>query len=280
MHPILPFLIAVMLLPGNIFGYTYEYFSDGLFTSIHTLVINPKEHPILPVKAKGQEVQRETVAALASQYGALGGINGGFWKLDGTPAGILKINNQWYGTPQKPRGAIGWSHQGQKVVIDRVLTIETPENDIQVIPVSDPPNTTEEEWQQMEHIVGGTPVLIAKGCLIEDYTPEQTLLSFLIEKHPRTAVGIKDDGDWIFVVADGSLYGLLGGMTIHELALFMLSQGCVEALNLDGGGSSTMVLNGKVVNNPCGDILENGKYVEAVSDAILLFSFKSKIDLL
>ena len=51
----------------------------------------------------------------------------------------------------------------------------------------------------------------------------------------------------------------------------MLDLGCIEALNLDGGGSSTMVIEGSVVNEPHGKILENGKYVGAVSDAILIF---------
>ena len=51
----------------------------------------------------------------------------------------------------------------------------------------------------------------------------------------------------------------------------MLDLGCIEALNLDGGGSSTMVVEGKVINEPSGKIEEDGKWVEAVSDAILIF---------
>jgi hypothetical protein len=54
-------------------------------------------------------------------------------------------------------------------------------------------------------------------------------------------------------------------------AEMMLALGCIEALNLDGGGSSTMVIEGQVINEPCGEIKENSKYVEAVSDAILIF---------
>lgn len=58
---------------------------------------------------------------------------------------------------------------------------------------------------------------------------------------------------------------------MKELAELMLELGCVEALNLDGGGSSTMVIDGMVINKPCGKIQEFGKQVEAVSDAILIF---------
>lgn len=257
-------------------GFSYEHFSDGYFTSIHVLIVNPKEHPIIPAKALEDEMCRETVTTLANRHNAAAAINGGFWKSDGSPAGALKINHQWFGTPTKARGAIGWSLISQKVLIDRILTnyslTECPVNSkIEIIPASLPPITTSEQWSELEHVVGGTPVLICNGYLIEDFTPEKTLESFLVNKNPRTAVGIKDNGDWVFVVVDGRFYGFFGGMTIKELSQFMLDLGCVEALNLDGGGSSTMVIEGKVVNKPCGKSKEDGKYVGAVSDAILIF---------
>lgn len=253
-------------------GLSYEQFSDGSFLSIHVLTVNPKEHVIVPVKADA----RETVRNLAARHGAVAALNGGFWKPDGSPAGALKINHQWLGTPFKPRGAIGWSLLKDKVLIDRILTNYSlqdcpSESRITVIPISSPPHTTPEEWEEVEHIVGGTPVLICKGCLIEDFSPEQTLESFLFNKHPRTAVGIKENGEWVFVVVDGRFQGIYGGMTMKELAQFMLDLGCKEALNLDGGGSSTMVIQGAVVNEPCGKKEEEGKRTEAVSDAILIF---------
>lgn len=273
---ILLLLLFIISIPSNAIGFSYDHFSKAYFTSIHVLTVNPQEHLIIPVKALGEEISRETVATLANRNGAVAAVNGGFWKVDGKPAGALKINHQWFGTPTKPRGAIGWSLINQKVLIDRILTnyslSECPsESHIEVVPVSDPPHTTPEEWSEVENIVGGTPLLIRKGNLIEDFSPEQTLNSFLVNKYPRTAIGIKDNGDWIFVVVDGAFYGLIGGMTIQELSLLMLDLGCIEALNLDGGGSSTMVIDGKVVNEPSGKIEEEGKWVEAVSDAILIF---------
>lgn len=266
-------------LSSDVIALSYEYISDGCFTSIHVLTVDPKEHVIRPVKALGEDVTRETVITLANRYEASAAINGGFWKLNGNPAGILKIAHHWYGTPTKPRGAIGWANNGKKVMIDRVLTscefTSCPDKSlIEVFPVSDPPRTTSEEWKEMEHIVGGTPILVSRGILIEDFTPEQTLESFLIKKHPRTALGIKDNGDWVFVVVDGRFNGFLGGMTIKELADLMLDLGCIDALNLDGGGSSTMVVEGIVISEPCGSIQENGKQVEAVSDAILIFPYQ------
>lgn len=278
------FLLFSICSPSQISGFSYEYFSDGYFISIHVLIVDPKEHVIMPVKASGEEIARETVAALAKHYGAVAAVNGGFWKLDGSPAGILKINGQWYGTPIKPRGAIGWTLNGQQVLIDQVLTnyslkeCEDPSN-IEVIPVSNPPHTVSEDWKGIEHIVGGTPVLVTEGNLIEDYTSEQTLESFLINKHPRTAVGIRENGEWVFVVVDGRFNGFLGGMTIAEMADLMLELGCIEALNLCGGCSSTMVIEGAVINEPCGEIQEEGKLVQAVSDAILIFPITTSSDI-
>lgn len=268
--------LLITCIPFDANGISYECISNGRFTSIHILVVDPKEHAIIPVKASGDEIERETVMTLAKRYGAVAAVNGGFWKLNGSPAGILKINHHWHGTPTKPRGAIGWSNNNPKVLIDKILTnyqlSDCPnEGEIEVIPMSVPPTTTPEEWKELEHIVGGTPVVVSRGNIIEDYSSEQTLTSFLVKRHPRTAVGIRDTGEWVFVVVDGRFCGFLGGMTMKELAELMLELGCVEALNLDGGGSSTMVIDGIVINESCGKIQEFGKQVEAVSDAILIF---------
>ena len=268
--------LFIVCYPFRATALSYEHISEGYFTSIHVLTVSPSEHTIIPVKSMEGEVNRETVSSLAKRYNAYAAINGGFWKLDGRPAGALKIDGQWLGTPIKPRGAIGWSTINHKALIDRILTDYSitecpPEYQVSVIPASTPSYTSPEEWEQLEHVVGGAPVLVQNGHLIEDFSSEQTLESFLVQRHPRTAVGIKGNGDWIFVVVDGRFYELFGGMTMNELARLMLDLGCIEALNLDGGGSSTMVIEGKVVNDPCGEIEEDGKRVTAVSDAILIF---------
>lgn len=257
---------------SNLFAFSYSHVSNGPFSSIHVLIVNPNEEIIRPVKATGEPIARETVVALAQREGACAAVNGGFWKSDGQPAGILKIAFEWLGMPIKPRGAIGWSEGGRKAIFDQVLTNKSIDSgEIEVLPASFPPRTSVEEWQETEHIVGGAPLLISRGKKIEDYTSEQTVKSFLFHRHPRTAVGIRENGDWVFVVVDGRFLGVFGGMTIDELAELMLQLGCIEALNLDGGSSSTMVIGNKVVNTPCGCLEEGGKQVTPVSDAILIF---------
>ncbi|HEY3247256.1 MAG TPA: phosphodiester glycosidase family protein, partial [bacterium] len=75
-------------------------------------------------------------------------------------------------------------------------------------------------------------------------------------RHPRTAVGTLADGRIVLFVVDGrSPYHSLG-MTLLELAMELRRLGAVDALNLDGGGSTTMVVHGRVINLPSD---ENGE---------------------
>ena len=67
--------------------------------------------------------------------------------------------------------------------------------------------------------------------------------------NPRTAVGIIDELHYVFVVSDGRT-DESEGLSLYELAEFMESLGVTTAYNLDGGGSSTMYFNGRIVNNP------------------------------
>ena len=84
--------------------------------------------------------------------------------------------------------------------------------------------------------------------------------------NPRTAIGMIEPLHYIFVVADGRTKKS-HGLSIYQVADFMLRLGCTKVYNLDGGGSSTMVFQGKVVNFPTSD----GPYLErGVSDIVYL----------
>jgi hypothetical protein len=67
---------------------------------------------------------------------------------------------------------------------------------------------------------------------------------------PRTAVGVKEDGTVVFLVADGRQKGLSDGLTGKELGQKLLDLGVKDAVNLDGGASSEMIVEGKIVNSP------------------------------
>lgn len=258
--------LALTFSTGKIFSLSYTKLPNGWFSSIHVITVDPKEYHIYPVRAADKDgVARETVAAIAQKQQASAAINGGFWKANGDPAGVLKIDKSWYGNAHKLRGAIGWSDMGTHVLMDRIRTKNEATHELESAE-----GHLAEAWKDLQYIVGGVPLLVKDAKVIEDFSPEQALQTFIINKHPRTAVGITDTGKWKFVVVDGRFLGFFGGMTIPKLAQLMRNLGCVDAVNLDGGGSSTLVLSGRVINRPCGPIREKNKWVEKISDAIVI----------
>jgi len=102
-------------------------------------------------------------------------------------------------------------------------------------------------WERVVHAVGGGPRLLAKGRLASSEGLPATLVE---HRHPRTAIGVLGDGRILLIVVDGRQPPHSLGMTIVELAMELRRLGAVEAMNLDGGGSSTMVVAGRVVNLP------------------------------
>jgi hypothetical protein len=108
------------------------------------------------------------------------------------------------------------------------------------------------EWDRAEHIVSGGPLLLWNGTRLEEPEAESISRVFFLARHPRTAVGVREDGTLLFVTVDGRRPGKSVGMSLPELTDLMLEIGAVSAINLDGGGSTTMVIDGEVVNRPSG----------------------------
>ncbi len=97
--------------------------------------------------------------------------------------------------------------------------------------------------------LGGGPRLVKNGQASVPFAWEWFTLRFHDTRAPRTAVGITKAGKLIFVTVDGRS-ARNTGMTLRELAALMVQIGAVEAMNLDGGGSATMVVGGRTVNEP------------------------------
>lgn len=110
------------------------------------------------------------------------------------------------------------------------------------------------------------PMLLSGGAL-SDWS--RCSKSFVQTRHPRSAILVTRRGDVVMLTVDGRSKGNADGMSIPELAFLAKQLGAVEAINLDGGGSTTLWLRGEgVVNYPC----DNGRYDHAgersVSNAI------------
>ena len=102
-------------------------------------------------------------------------------------------------------------------------------------------------------LIGGLPGLIEQGKRIVRFKNREGLTrkGFWKDRHPRTAVGIDRKNKFLYLlVVDGRQPGYSIGMKLKELGKYLQSLGCDEALNLDGGGSSSMVLGQKLINRP------------------------------
>ncbi len=104
-------------------------------------------------------------------------------------------------------------------------------------------------WNTVQHAVCGGPRLLTEGRVDINGKEEKFDASITKGRHPRTAVAQTFNGDLLFVVVDGRS-SRSSGMTLPELAAYLKRLGGRSAINLDGGGSSTMLVKGRVVNRP------------------------------
>ncbi|MGI9016651.1 MAG: cell wall-binding repeat-containing protein [Euzebya sp.] len=110
------------------------------------------------------------------------------------------------------------------------------------------------DWAQIVRGLAGGPMIVKNAQMTApgDWVSE----GFEPQIHsdvraPRTAIGVTADGRTLMVTADGRRPGITHGFTIAELARYMIALGAVEAVSLDGGGSSQMVTDGILRNVPC-----------------------------
>ncbi|MBL0183102.1 MAG: phosphodiester glycosidase family protein [Chitinophagaceae bacterium] len=103
----------------------------------------------------------------------------------------------------------------------------------------------------MRTAIGGGPVIVQKGQV--KITNEEELKfagKAISDKHPRTCIGYTNGGYLVIMVIQGRFPGIAEGATLEQEAKLLIDLGCFEALNLDGGGSSCMLINGKETIKP------------------------------
>lgn len=111
---------------------------------------------------------------------------------------------------------------------------------------------TEPNLEGVRTAISGGPLLVRKGRRAKIEVPDSESYEFssMKERHPRSAVGWNDEY-FFLVTVDGRQLGVAEGMTLTELATYLVRLGCEEAMNLDGGGSSTLWFEGEVRNHLC-----------------------------
>jgi hypothetical protein len=120
------------------------------------------------------------------------------------------------------------------------------------------------DWSDVVEAVSGGPILLTAGGeaaqLIEGRND-----SFSTTRHPRSAVGVTKDGKVMLVAVDGR-QTFSRGISLPELAKVMKDLGAVDAINLDGGGSTCLSIFGMVINNPSDGVVRN------VADSLLVYA--------
>jgi exopolysaccharide biosynthesis protein len=123
----------------------------------------------------------------------------------------------------------------------KAATDYQPKANLPIQPVSWKPQTA----------VGGGPVLLQEGKISVANNEELKFAGKAIsDKHPRTAMGYTATGELIILAVQGRFPGKAEGLSLTQTALLLQEIGCVEALNLDGGGSSCLLVNGKETITP------------------------------
>jgi phosphodiester glycosidase len=121
-----------------------------------------------------------------------------------------------------------------------------------------------DRWRTAADVVSGAGLLRRGDADVKEWQPEHLTPTFL-GRHPRTMLGIDRAGFAWLVTVDGRQPDASNGMTLAELQRFARRLGLTDALNLDGGGSTTMVIAGNVVNRP-----SDPTRARTVSDVLLV----------
>ena len=254
--------------------------SSGKESSIHTLEIDGNS-PLTVVAGVPDNITplqpgiRQTPSGMAQAYEddgykALAAINGDFFKMndEGTenliqPRGLTIKDGQIL-SPRNDWTFFGIKKDGTPVIGD--------------------PTTYDSLVNELEHAVGGDSGYLVKDGVVTP-TNDDAGCHSQNSVAPRTAIGIKADNSIVMVVVDGRTTES-DGLVLTDLAKHMLDKGCVNAINLDGGGSSSMAIknnNGVFapVNKPSDAAGErpvgSGLIVIDPTKSVLSSSLKSKI---
>ena len=178
-------------------------------------------------------------------------------------AAILAVNGDYYG-----------ARDNGYVIRDGIIyrsSAKADQEDLVIYKDGSMKIINESEVSAQELVDEGAVTVLSFGpALVEDgkvSVSQNDEVGKAMASNPRTAIAITEDNHYLFIVSDGRT-DESEGLSLYELATFAASLGAKTVYNLDGGGSSTMYFNGKVVNNPTTngwDISERG-----VSDIVYI----------
>lgn len=212
------------------------------------------------------------VRDFVTQVGAYAGVNGGFFGGSSSFSTIVYPNEvkaqnvaavtrfsqtypvirSFFGMRWNRTFSVDWIyHFGNNVNDIYRFNAPLPYTNNQLTPLSPPLQSAGIVYQNLLVGIGGAPTLVKNGQVNVTYDQEIMWGSGVgyDNRDPRTAVGYTADNRVIMIVADGRQVNS-EGVGLPELAQIMINLGCIEAMNLDGGGSSQMAVTNQFINSP------------------------------
>lgn len=202
------------------------------FTGFLLEIADPKRVQV--ATAENMDEKGDTTSGIAKRHNAVAAINaGGFYDANGTgtgrsPYGFIVHDSKFLlgqdSSDEEVNEFVGFNDQGNLIV----------------------GNYSKGELKKLdvtEGITFGPPLIVNGEKMIQNGDGGWGV-------GPRTAIGQKKDGTVLFLVIDGRQPGYSVGATLRDLQNILYEEGAVVAANLDGGSSSTLYLNGEVVNKP------------------------------
>jgi exopolysaccharide biosynthesis protein len=242
--------------PGLIWKHSHTILNDSILQNINIMIVNLHRRNI----SVSYNPQKNIITSKqASDAGAIAAVNAGFFNIkDGGSATYIRTGGLIVDTDTAKKWPRNANMTGS-VMIDKRghVSIEKAKSNI---------------WYDSHQEY---PDILLTGPLLLSEKKKVQLLptSLVITKHPRTAIGKMRSHKILLITLDGRT-SEARGMSLTELADLMISLGCRDAVNLDGGGSTTMWISGKpfngVVNMPCDNKKFDHAGERAVSDIIII----------
>ncbi|MBO7488770.1 MAG: phosphodiester glycosidase family protein [Bacteroidales bacterium] len=209
------------------------------------------------------EPHRTPTSEQARKHKACAAVNGSFFDMSlHNPICYLRINGEEIGenTPQKSDSI------HRKYYQYGLIRLQNGRPEF-IVPDS------ARMWEQSlkgEDVMTAGPMLLLDGRRV----PQRTDKTFVSYRHNRTAIGVRSDGTMLLVVVDGRTKES-EGLSLPDFSCLLRFLGCYDALNLDGGGSTTMFVEGLTYNGVVNHPSDNGRYdfkgERGVSNCIIVY---------
>ena len=260
-------------LPNGIVIYSGTNKSMPLNAWVATVDLNQVQISVNVLSSTDKD-RKESPIQFMENSGARLVLNGGYFLMDHQPAqhvGLLKTNGNLEEAASPSvirdqsryfinRGAFGIKNDGTVDIAwcstknDSIFEWDAPLQNRPGLPQDSLHFQTAKFWDVKDAFHAG-PVLISRGKINVTVEQEAFFNTPIAGVQPRSAIGYTKDNMLILMVVDGRQVDSRG-VYLEELALLMNQFNCVEALNLDGGGSSAMVADSRLLNRPGGLTLQ------------------------